>query len=388
MTVSELNESAKTILESHFGAVEVSGEISRLVKHSSGHWYFSLKDDKSVISAAMFSKDNGNVGFEVSDGLKVTIRGKLTIFSPSGSYQIVAKKMLPLGAGELEKAFSELKDKLAKEGLFDQKLKKSLPHFPHSVAIITSTTSAAYQDMINRIKESGYFLAKFSVFNSLVQGEFGAQSVREALEKADKIGFDAIIIARGGGSKEDLWCFNDENLARAIHAAKSPVISAVGHEIDYSICDFVADHRSITPTAAIDDLLPVATNLAQYLDAAWDTLFKFINTNISASNNKLEQKYLLLSNKAVVEKIERAVLRLENKELNLSQSMKNRLNSASNSLDKAQSILNAKKQFFDASKNLVSIEISGRQVNLDELKIGDKIDICSQNTRKKAQITG
>ena len=152
MTVSELNEAAKSILESHFGDIEVSAEISRLTKHSSGHWYFALKDEKSVIQAAMFKGDNAKVKFDAKDGDKVSVIGKLTIFPPSGSYQIVIKKMLPQGVGEMELVFKALKEKLQKEGLFDHK--KPLPKFPKNVAIITSTTSAAYQDMLNRIKES------------------------------------------------------------------------------------------------------------------------------------------------------------------------------------------------------------------------------------------
>lgn len=387
MTITELNESAKSILESHFGEVEVSGEISRITKHASGHWYFTLKDAKSVINAAMFRADNAKIAFNVIDGLKVTVRGKLTIFAPSGSYQIVIKKMSPLGAGELEIAFNELKERLAKEGLFDASHKKDLPRYPKRVAIITSATSAAFQDMINRIKESGYFLCEFKVFDSLMQGEFAASSVKMALESADKMSFDIIIIARGGGSREDLWCFNDENLARAIYAARTPVISAIGHEIDYSISDFVADHRSITPTAAIDDLLPDISDLIQFLDSAQSEFTKFINAKTEKSVNSLDQKYLLLSSKAVKEKLNQAILTLENKELNLNNLAQAKLNTAMNSLAKKETLLEAKKQFFDASKDLVSISKNGEKISLESLQIGDKIQIYSQTSSKVAQIT-
>ena len=266
LDVSELNEKARAVLETNFSEISVRGEISRITKHASGHWYFTLKDERAAIGCAMFRGANSHVKFSPKDGQKVILTGKISIYAPSGSYQLNATKMELEGAGDLDAKFRALLEKLRAMGLFDESHKKPLPRFPRRVALITSASSAAFADLKNRIISSGYFLAKFSLFDSLMQGEMAASSVINSLGKADKMGFDAIIIARGGGSKEDLWCFNDERLAHAIFATQTPVISAIGHEIDFSISDYVADHRSITPTAAIDDLLPRRDELEQHLD--------------------------------------------------------------------------------------------------------------------------
>ena len=271
MTVSDLNESAKALLESHFSVVEVEGEISRLTKHSSGHWYFTLKDEKSAISVAMYKFANQNIKFEVKDGMKVTLIGKLSIYSPNGSYQFIASRIIPIGVGELELAFNQLKERLALAGLFDKMHKKPLPKYPNKIGIITSASSAAFADMCKVISDR-YVLPKFYLFNSLVQGNSAPANLIKMLKLADSMELDVIVIARGGGSKEDLWCFNDEGLAYAIYEAKTPIISAVGHEIDYSISDFVADHRSLTPTAAMVDLLPDSNELYQRLDIFQNTL--------------------------------------------------------------------------------------------------------------------
>lgn len=386
MTVSQLNEAAKNLLEIQFGDVEVGGEISRLVKHSSGHWYFALKDEKSVIQAAMFKGDNAKVNFNPKDGDKVSVIGKITIFPPTGSYQIVIKKMLPQGVGEMELAFKALKEKLQKEGLFDEIHKKPLPNFPKQVAIITSTTSAAYQDMINRIKQSGYFLCKFSVFNSLMQGENAPQSIISAIKKADNMGFCAIIIARGGGSKEDLWCFNDESLARAIYHAKTPIISAIGHEIDYSISDFVADHRSITPTASIDDLLPNADEIRQKFDLNLINLQNFINNKINLAQICLKNSSLNLKSRAVTQQLNLADERLQKFSLSYKSTINQIFAKFNAILDKNQAILHKQDQFFKITKDLVNLQKDGKKITLEELKDGDLINLISQNSNKFAKI--
>lgn len=385
MTVSELNEQAKTLLETHFSFVEVTGEISRLIKHSSGHWYFSLKDEKSVISAAMYKFSNQSVKFDVQDGLKVTLQGKLTIYPPSGSYQLLANKMLPDGVGELEFAFNQLKEKLEKEGLFDIKFKKSLPKFPKKVALITSLTSAAYQDMLKVIK-SRFKLCEFVAFNTLVQGENAAKNIINVLNKVDKMGFDALVLARGGGSKEDLWCFNDESLARTIFALQTPLISAIGHEIDYSISDFVSDHRSLTPTAAMMDLLPDELNLMQGLDMAFDTLTNYVNQKVQKCQNILDLKILNLKNQALSQKIEKLAISLENKKANLNNIVQSKLVNHTHKLREFELIFYEREQFFKATKNMVQIEKDGKLISLEKLKKDDVIKLYSQNAQKQAII--
>lgn len=385
MTVSELNEQAKTLLETHFSFVEVTGEISRLIKHSSGHWYFSLKDEKSVISAAMYKFSNQSVKFDVKDGLKVTLQGKLTIYPPSGSYQLLANKMLPDGVGELEFAFNQLKEKLEKEGLFDIKFKKSLPKFPKKVALITSLTSAAYQDML-KVIGSRFKLCEFVAFNTLVQGENAAKNIINVLNKVDKMGFDALVLARGGGSKEDLWCFNDESLARTIFALQTPIISAIGHEIDYSISDFVSDHRSLTPTAAMVDLLPDELNLMQGLDMAFDTLTNYVNQKVQKCQNILDLKILNLKNQALSQKIEKLAISLENKKANLNNIVQSKLVNHTHKLREFELIFYEREQFFKATKNMVQIEKDGKLISLEKLKKDDVIKLYSQNTQKQAII--
>lgn len=385
MTVSELNEQAKTLLETHFSFVEVTGEISRLIKHSSGHWYFSLKDEKSVISAAMYKFSNQSVKFDVQDGLKVTLQGKLTIYPPSGSYQLLANKMLPDGVGELEFAFNQLKEKLEKEGLFDIKFKKSLPKFPKKVALITSLTSAAYQDML-KVIGSRFKLCEFVAFNTLVQGENAAKNIINVLNKVDKMGFDALVLARGGGSKEDLWCFNDESLARTIFALQTPIISAIGHEIDYSISDFVSDHRSLTPTAAMVDLLPDELNLMQGLDMAFDTLTNYVNQKVQKCQNILDLKILNLKNQALSQKIEKLAISLENKKANLNNIVQSKLVNHTHKLREFELIFYEREQFFKATKNMVQIEKDGKLISLEKLKKDDVIKLYSQNAQKQAII--
>ncbi|ANE35306.1 exodeoxyribonuclease VII, large subunit [Campylobacter iguaniorum] len=385
MTVSQLNEQAKTLLETHFSFVEVTGEISRLIKHSSGHWYFSLKDEKSVISSAMYKFQNQAIKFEVKDGMKVTVQGKLTIYPPTGGYQLMANKMLLAGIGELELAFNELKEKLQKEGLFDIKFKKPLPKFPKKVAIITSLTSAAYQDMLKVINDR-FTLCKFSVFNSLMQGEMAATNICNILKKIDLQGFDVIVLARGGGSKEDLWCFNDEWLARAIFDLQTPLISAIGHEIDYCISDFVADHRSLTPTAAMVDLLPDSKVLTQSLDMAYDTLKNFINQKLEKCENRLNLVSLNLKNQALSQRIGNAVLELKHKKISLDNLVQTKLMRLSHALKECELSLSKQNQFFNLTKTMIQIQKNGKITALSELKSGDEVTLYSQNSKKQAII--
>ena len=408
MTVTEANLAAKSLLESHFSSVEISGEISRFIRHGSGHWYFTLKDEKSAISAAMFSYANARVTFAPKDGLEVVVRGKLTVFPPQGSYQVQVTSMSLKGAGELERAFNELKTRLNAEGLFDSARKKPLPAFPRRVGIITSATGAAWQDILSRINESRYFLAKFYLFDSLVQGVGAPASLISALRRADEMGLDAIILARGGGSMEDLWCFNDEALARAIARTRTPVISAVGHEIDYTISDFVADHRSITPTASIVDLLHTYEELAQSLDAVQISLKSSIDFKFESARGKLKTAFLTLKSLGITQKINNSNLNLEKREIALKNVLSMKLFKFENALPKRGELkskldfkfekasakvasfaarLESAEQFFDRAKNLVCVQKNGRATKLEDLSANDKITLSSLTATRRAVIT-
>lgn len=252
LTVEQLNLTIKRLLEGEIATVWVQGEISNFKAHTSGHYYFSLKDSKSQISAVMFRGHNSRLKFKPTDGMEVMARGRISVYEPRGSYQILCEMMEPVGAGALQKAFEQLKAKLKSEGLFDSARKKPIPAFPKHVAIITSPTGAAIRDILNILSRRAPHV-EVTLIPALVQGEAAASSLRDGFRKAQKLkGLDAIIIGRGGGSIEDMWCFNDEELARQITISTVPVISAVGHEIDFTICDFVADLRAPTPSAAAE----------------------------------------------------------------------------------------------------------------------------------------
>ncbi|WP_147533904.1 exodeoxyribonuclease VII large subunit [Bacillus marasmi] len=246
----------------HLQDCYVKGEISNFKQHSSGHMYLTLKDEKARILAVMFARENRHIKFQPENGMQVLIRGDLSVYEQSGQYQIYIKEMKPDGIGELYLAYEQLKEKLTKEGLFSQSNKKTLPKFPNTVGVITSPTGAAIRDIVSTIKRR-YPIANIMLLPALVQGEQAAPSVAKAIEKANTIGaIDVLIVGRGGGSIEELWAFNEEVVARAIFTSNIPIISAVGHETDFTIADFVADLRAPTPTAAaelavphIDDLL-------------------------------------------------------------------------------------------------------------------------------------
>ena len=385
MTVSDLNESAKALLESHFNSIEVEGEISRLTKHNSGHWYFTLKDEKSAISVAIYKFANQNIKFDIKDGMKVTLIGKLSIYSPNGSYQFIANRIMPIGVGELELAFNQLKERLAAAGLFDKEHKKSLPKYPNRVGIITSASSAAFADM-QRVINDRYILPKFYLFNSLVQGNNAPANLIKMVKIADNMDLDVIVIARGGGSKEDLWCFNDEALAYAIYEAKTPIISAVGHEIDYSISDFVADHRSLTPTAAMVDLLPDSNELYQRLDIIQNSLESILISKFSRYENLLNLAKTELKSKAIEQKIALATLNLDSFKSNLDNFLHKKIDLAKSKIEKFELVLKRQEHFYKITKNMVQIIKDSQIVLLSELKSGDEITINSQDTSKQAII--
>ena len=386
LSVSELNAQAKVLLETSFSFVEVEGEISKLrIQSTSGHWYFTIKDASAAIDCAMFKFNAARINFIPAVGDKLIVSGKVSLYVPTGAYQIQVLNIRKSGEGELEAAFAALKERLSKEGLFDASHKKQLPKFAQNIAIITSAGSAAQADML-RTAQDRFALCKIDLYNALVQGEGAPASIISALRAADAKGYDAIVIARGGGSREDLWCFNDEALARAIYAAKTPVISAVGHEIDFSISDFVADHRSLTPTAAMIDLLPDICAIFQSLDGANDALDRLIKDKISSAQNVLSLAALELKSKSIEPKISGSLARLLNFELKFKNFIDSKLSAAEHALSAKDELLVQKAKFFEITKDLVQIQKSGKTVGLGELAAGDEFVLCSQQLSKNAKI--
>ncbi len=266
ISVTTLTNQIKSLLETSFSRVLVEGELSRITYHNSGHIYFTLKDQGATIRAVMFRGNASRLRFRLEEGQKVIIDAAITLYTPRGEYQLNCFSIEPSGKGALAFAFEQLKNKLASLGYFDPSRKKPLPRFPKKVALITSATGAALQDML-RVAASRYPLVEFDIYDVLVQGENAASSIAAAIETADTKNYDAIVIGRGGGSIEDLWAFNEETLATAIFNASTPIVSAVGHEIDTVISDFVADVRAATPSNAMEILLPDKTELLLYIDS-------------------------------------------------------------------------------------------------------------------------
>jgi exodeoxyribonuclease VII large subunit len=283
ITVSELSRRIKSLLEYEFQYVFVTGEISNCKKHiPSGNFYFVVKDDKSQISSVMWNSRSIKLGFEPKDGQRVVIKGRISLYETRGTYQIDVFEMYQAGLGELQMAFEALKQKLFEEGLFDEARKKPLPEFPENVVIITSETGAVIEDF-KRIANKRFPAAKITLIPATVQGTTTAKNVIKALKFAQNLNYkiDVICIARGGGSIEDLWGFNDEALARAICDCIIPVVSAIGHEIDFTICDFVADIRAATPSAAAEIIFPDKNDYLERIKQSEYLIKKIVSGKIS-----------------------------------------------------------------------------------------------------------
>ena len=265
LSVSQLNSRARLLLEDVFAQVWVEGEISNLAKPASGHLYFTLKDSQAQVRCALFRQNAARVRQALRDGLAVKVRGKVSLFEGRGDYQLIVDAVEPAGDGALRLAFEALKEKLAGEGLFAVERKRALPAHPQHIGIVSSPSGAVIRDIISVFRRRAPQVA-LTLVPSAVQGREATAQLVRALQLADRAGFDAIILARGGGSLEDLWCFNEEAVARAVAACITPVVSAVGHETDVSISDFVADVRAPTPSAAAELLAPDGADLQRRLD--------------------------------------------------------------------------------------------------------------------------
>jgi exodeoxyribonuclease VII large subunit len=279
VTVSELTSHIKQTLEENFQQVKIIGEISNFKSHVSGHWYFTLKDKNASINCTMWKGINNYVFFTPQDGMKVIITGRITVYPPRGTYQLDARSMKPAGEGELQKAFEELKRKLQQEGLFEDAHKKNIPDFPNTIGIVTGSSTAALRDMLS-VAERRYPLVKLVIAPAKVQGEGAAEEISKQIKALNsRKDIDLIILARGGGSLEDLWPFNEEMVARTIYSSIIPIISGIGHEIDFTISDFVSDLRAPTPSAAMELATPDK-----------DELFAFIREFSYTTANKISEK--------------------------------------------------------------------------------------------------
>lgn len=301
ITVSELTQQISELLQNEIGFVAVQGEISNYKLHSSGHRYFTLKDEEAQINCVFWRSKQ--INFEPSDGMKVVVTGWLTVYPIRGQYQIDCTTIIPIGVGDLFLQFEALKQKLGEEGLFDTRFKKPLPTFPLKIGIATSSTGAAIQDMITTIRRRNP-LCEIYFRETLVQGEDAKYDIVAAIKELNSLPLDLIIVGRGGGSLEDLWAFNEEIVARAIFESKIPIISAVGHETDFTIADFVADKRAPTPTAAAELATPLTIEmLLDEVDFLSGELNKKIKFFIEEKKNEIENLMSSYAFKKIEDKV-------------------------------------------------------------------------------------
>ncbi len=287
-SVTEVTLLIKKLLEENPKLIDVSveGEISTMSPNKSGHLYFSIKDSKSLLSCAMFKFNAASLNFTPKTGDKVILKGSISVYEPRGSYQLIVKEMRKAGDGDLYAKFLELKDKLAAEGLFDEEHKKNIVKIPRVIGVVTSPTGAVIQDIINTVRRR-FPAVKIVLYPAKVQGDGSEESIIAGIEHLQKIGVDTMIVGRGGGSMEDLWCFNDEKLARTIFSCTVPMISAVGHETDFTICDFVSDIRAPTPTAAAEIATPSLSDLLFELDSNKKRLGSSLIRNVERKKEQL-----------------------------------------------------------------------------------------------------
>lgn len=297
LTVTDINNYIKNIVDGDFflSNVTLKGEISNLKFHTRGHLYFSLKDENSKINAVMFNYKNLGLNFIPKDGMNVIVKGKVSVFTTGGSYQITVSNMKEDGIGNLYILFEELKRRLEREGLFSPEHKKKLPRIPKKVGVITASTGAAIKDIISTINRR-FPLTEIILFPTLVQGVGAKENIVKMINEANESDVDVIILGRGGGSIEDLWAFNEEIVARAIYNSTKPIVSAVGHEIDFTISDFVSDMRAPTPTGAAELVVPSKVEIQSYLNDYKGRIISVINKKIKSYTDtfsKLKSTYIL-----------------------------------------------------------------------------------------------
>lgn len=432
ISVSEINKRAKSILEENFPFVWIQGEVSNFFSAASGHWYFSLKDESSEIRCAMFTNKNHHITFEPKDGDHLVLNGTLSIFEGRGQYQIIVEHIELAGEGALLKAFEELKKKLQLEGLFDDSIKRQLPAYPKNIAVVTSPDGAVIQDIINVLDRRSPFL-DLTVVPTLVQGEKAAPLICDALNKVGKLkNIDVVILARGGGSIEDLWAFNNEEVARAIVNCPTPIISAIGHETDFTISDFVSDLRAPTPSIAaeiisqpyselietlegyqnyisrsvisqIDLQRTQITNLikrirhpgdklreiSQKLDYIETTLIQNINQEISFKKNGLNLKDLSLQQNSPQNKVKEAKVYLQNASKDLLKALKLEIERKNTVLAEIVATLQAVSPLSVLSRgySIISTEPDGKILSSsNQVEIGQSISAILSKGSIKAEI--
>ena len=379
-SVSEVTSEARVLIEEAYPLIQIEGEISNFRQPTSGHWYFSLKDDRSQLRCAMFVNRNRSIRQPISDGMHVVIRAKLTLYETRGDFQALVEYIEPAGEGALRAAFERLKMKLSDEGLFNSALKKPLPTMPRRIVVISSSTGAAFQDIVSVI-ERRYPIVNLILIPTAVQGVEAEYEILKALNQVDTLHPvpDVVVLARGGGSIEDLWAFNLETVARGIAASRIPIVSAIGHETDYTISDFVADHRAATPSAASELITPSALELAASLSRSRNSLQMFIESRVLRGREALSanSNRLIHPGRAIKIKTERI------KELHQRMSQR-----ASGALVKAEVSLDHVNELFRKANPLAAVDARSSAINnlLTSIQRAVQLKVASSHNYLKSLV--
>ncbi|KLE08632.1 exodeoxyribonuclease VII large subunit [Aliarcobacter butzleri] len=374
ISVSTLNLQIKSLLETTFIQVYVEGEISNLTYHNSGHIYFSIKDENSTLSCVMFKGNTKYLKFQLENGLKIVITGSLTVYAPRGNYQLLCNKIEPSGIGSLSLAFEQLKTKLEAKGYFERSRKKTLPRYPKKIAIVTSPTGAAIEDM-KKVATHRWSLVEFILIPTLVQGEGASLDIANSIKYADKLNCDIMIVGRGGGSIEDLWAFNEEIVANAIYEAKTPIISAVGHEVDYLISDFVADIRAATPSNAIEIALPDINEHRIYLDSLENEITNRFKNILFNKEQELKNMKKLFEQNSIETKFNFIQTQINFIKSSLKINLNQKFLGYQNQIDLLKSNYLSNHPDKKEKNGFVQISKSNKVINLADLKIGDEIEL-------------
>jgi len=406
MTVSSLNTKIKTLLEATFMHIMVEGEIAQVTYASSGHLYFTVKDDQSTLKCVMWKSSVSKLKFELVKGEHIVIEGSVGVYTPRGEYQFIATHVEPYGKGALAVAFEQLKTKLKAKGYFEASTKKPLPKYPSKIAIVTAANSAALQDML-KVAQKRWAAVEITVIDVLVQGERAAGEIAGAIAYADGLGVDIVVIGRGGGSSEDLWAFNEEIVADAIHEAVTPVVSAVGHEVDTMISDFVADLRAPTPSAAMEMILPDGNEMLYTLDERVEQYQRRIMQLLSHKSQQSESLYAELSRFSLNNRLDALHRQFEGLASDFAQTMQYRLSQFEtitlplsdkledtmgfilrNSIKETESIFGRFKlsnPYQKSRESWAQINKEGKKVALDAIEIGEIFDLVNDKIKVKVK---
>lgn len=387
-TVTQINSYIKHLFTEDFALADISikGEVSNCKYHSSGHIYFTLKDGGSVMAAVMFAGNRNGLSFTLKEGQKVVVSGNVNVYERDGRYQLYAKKITLDGEGDLYKRFEELKKQLSEMGMFEKEYKKNIPRYAMKIGIVTAATGAAIQDIINISSRRNPYV-KLYLYSAIVQGDGAVSSIISGISCLDKLDLDVIIVGRGGGSLEDLWAFNDENVARAIFACNTPIISAVGHETDTTIADYVADLRAPTPSAAAELAVFDYQKYLEDLETYRYSMERMVYARLDFYRNRLEHYRLRMENKNPIKRINDRRQQLDGMYDRLYDKMNRRIEADKAKLMLMAERLNSLSPLIRLEKGFAYVEASGKILkSINQVKQGDMIEVNLKDGKIEAEV--